>query len=391
MMMARLTRRLFRKELRFLATPQTALHHRHHSSDSERELWLKGLNAILKEQDGDADNSTLQSDMLHAGVPLTADSPPNAKRLTAAVIGVPNVGKSTLINRILDHNLFIVSPREHTTRQRACGVWTSDTTQTVFIDTPGIVSHRDGRRLNVPRSVLVDGKNALLEADVALTLIDDFHVRGRNNWKHHVAPLSLLPKQDELLRSMPNILVINKIDKLKEDAVFQCVAYCADLTWPDSAEPRFQAIHTISAATGHGVDALKEELLSLAKPGEWDYSATQLTDQSRSQLVFDSVREQLFAHLRQELPYTLKQELQLWHEDPVGNRVEIGVTLFARSRSQLRIVLGGGGKVVKAICRDAEAGLTLRLQRPVKLRLTVQTDNFEQRASESIHPDLNMQ
>jgi len=253
-----------------------------------------------------------------------------------AIVGRPNVGKSTLLNRILDHKVTIVSDKAQTTRHQIRGVLTDETTQIVFVDTPGISKPRTalGERLNETAA------GALADVDVVCLVID-----GRSGFGRGDRFLA------ERLDPERTVVVVNKIDGLDRDRVLAQLAQAGDL---DAS-----AYFPVSAWTGRGVPALVDHLRSRLPEGPLWYPAETVTDVPEAFAVAELVREQLLHVLREELPHSVATRVVEWEWPRI--RVEI----LVERESQKGIVIGKGGSVLKEIGtrarRQLPAGAFLEL------------------------------
>jgi len=263
------------------------------------------------------------------------------------IIGRPNVGKSTLLNRLVGEKLAIVSPKPQTTWHRILGVKTLPSAQILFVDTPGI--HDASSKLN--RSMLTVAKGALHDADVILHMVeapDPFPAEEQQIW--------------ELLHGIntPVILVINKTDLLKED---DAVAEQA-LPFP------YAAIIRISALVGTGVDHLEGEVVSFLPPGPPYYPADVMTDQTERFMAREIIREKIFHLTRQEIPYSCAVVVEEFKEKDDG-MVFIRAAINVEKDSQKGILIGKGGNKLKEIGRQARMDLEALLHARVYLDLWV--------------------
>ena len=264
----------------------------------------------------------------------------------AAIVGRPNVGKSTLLNKIIDHKVTIVSNKAQTTRHQIRGVLTTETHQIVFVDTPGISKPRTalGDRLNETADA------ALADVDVVLFLVDARSGFGRGD--RFLA---------ERLDPERTIGVLNKIDGLAPDRVLAQLAEVGELD--------LSAYFPVSAWTGRGVDELVADVAGRMPPGPLWYPAEVVTDVAEAFTVAELVREQLLHLLREELPHSVATRVVEWEWPRI--RVEI----LVERDSQKGIVIGKGGTTLK------EVGTRVRRQLPdgVFLELVVNVDrNWQQ-------------
>ncbi|MEJ8566627.1 GTPase Era [Elongatibacter sediminis] len=282
---------------------------------------------------------------------LTAPDPQDEQRCGyVALVGRPNVGKSTLMNRILGLKLSIVTAKPQTTRQRISGIKTTAEGQVVYVDTPGI--HRAaGRALN--RHMNRVARASLQDVDVVLFLVE----AGRwTNEDDHVA--------QALERvGVPVLLVVNKIDRVSDKSGL--------LAWlkEHAREDRFEHVMLVSAKSGAGVDDLEDrvtELLPFSRPL---YDEDQFTDRSERFLAAELVREQLTRRLHQELPYALTVEIEEFKRDK--NLLRIGAIVWVERSSQKQIVIGKGGNVLKQVGSGARAALEQLFDEKIFLRLWV--------------------
>ncbi len=246
-----------------------------------------------------------------------------------AIVGRPNVGKSTLLNQILDRKVTIVSDKAQTTRHQIRGVLTDERTQIVFVDTPGISKPRTplGDRLNET------AQTALSDVDVVCFVVD-----GRSGFGRGDRFLAQRLDPDK------TVVVVNKIDGLDPDAVMGQLGEVADL---DAS-----AYFPVSAWTGRGVPALVDHLRSRLPPGPLWYPADMVSDVPEAFTVAELVREQLLRILRQELPPSVATRVVEW-EWP-----RIKVEILVERSSQKGIVIGKGGAVLK------DVGTRVRQQLP---------------------------
>lgn len=256
------------------------------------------------------------------------------------LVGRPNVGKSTLLNRILGEKVSIVSDKPQTTRHQIRGVLDRPDAQLVFVDTPGIHKPRTlmGERLNDT------AESALADVDVVCLLIDARQPLGRGDrWIAERVPKD-------------SVLVVNKIDRASREQVFEQLARAAELD--------FEAYFPVSARTGKGVDALVEHLLERMPPGPRWYPEGEVTDLGEGFRVAELVREQLLAIMREELPHSIATRTVEWAWPRI--RVEI----LVERESQKGIVIGKGGRVLK------DVGIRVRKQLPegAHLELVVRVD-----------------
>jgi GTPase len=267
-----------------------------------------------------------------------------------ALIGAPNAGKSTLLNRLVGQKIAIVTPKPQTTRNRLLGIAMTGATQIVFVDTPGIFAPR--HRLD--RAMVRAAWAGAVDADERLLLVDA--VRGvDSDAAGVVAGLA-----DRGLRA---VLALNKIDLVRRDILLGL----ADRL---SRDGPFDRVFMISGLTGDGVEDLKRHLAQSLPEGPWLYPEDEVSDRPLRALAAEVTREQIFLQLQQELPYASTVETEAWKELPDGS-VRIEQVVYVRRPGQRAIVLGEGGRRIKAIGARARAELERMLQRRVHLFLFV--------------------
>jgi GTP-binding protein Era len=251
-----------------------------------------------------------------------------------AIIGRPNVGKSTLINRILGQKLCITSRRPQTTRHRILGIKTEADSQLIYVDTPGI--HEDDGKRAMNRYMNRAAASSIDDVDVVL-----FVVEGLKWTDEDIGVLKRL-KRDA--RS-PVILVLNKIDNLADKA--ELLPRVQEL----SQEFNFTEVVPISARKGINVDHLEQEIIKLMPEGEMIFPEDQFTDRSSRFLAAELVREKLFRHLGQELPYSITVEIEQFKED--NGMFRINAAIYVERSGQKNIVIGKKGELLKAVGKDA--------------------------------------
>jgi GTPase len=271
---------------------------------------------------------------------------------TVAILGRPNVGKSTLLNRIVGEKLAIVTPKPQTTRNRILGVYNQeDRGQIVFVDTPGV--HGAKKELN--RFMVQEALGIIPDVDAALLVIEAGTERPGD-------------AEDAILRALaearrPVILAINKVDTLKDKSSLLPVLE----RWNERKELR--ALVPISASKGTNVDRLVNELWALLPAGPPLYGPEMLTDRTERFLSSELIREQLFLALRQEVPYAVAISIDNWEERAAD--VVISATIIVERESQRAIVLGKGGAMIREVGTRARAAIGELLQRPAHLKLHV--------------------
>jgi GTP-binding protein Era len=267
-----------------------------------------------------------------------------------ALIGAPNAGKSTLLNRLVGQKLAIVTPKVQTTRSRLLGIATEGSVQLIFVDTPGIFAPR--RRLD--RAMVAAAWAGASDADVTVLLIDAAH--GLDNDARHIVERLKTERR-------PAILALNKIDLVRREALLGLTAEASKLG-------AFERVFMISGLNGDGVGDLHAHLAEIVPPGPFLFPSDQLSDAQERFLAAEVTREQVFLQLHDELPYSATVETESWQERPDGS-VRVEQVIYVRRTSQRAIVLGEGGKRIKTIGARARAELGAMLDRKVHLFLFV--------------------
>jgi len=268
-----------------------------------------------------------------------------------AILGAPNAGKSTLLNRLVGAKVSIVSPKVQTTRMRVLGVAVRDEAQLVFIDTPGIFAPR--RRLD--RAMVRAAWRGAEEADAVLLLADASRRGIDDDTRRIIDGLKRAGRQA--------ILALNKIDLVAREKLLP-------LAKAFDAEGIFSDVFMISAEGGDGVGDLMSALAGRAPPGPWHYPADQLSDLPLRLMAAELTREHLFRQLHDEVPYELAVEPESW-EDFKNGSVRIGQIIYVQRDNQKAIVLGHGGQRIKAVRGAAQLEMEALLERKVHLFLHV--------------------
>jgi GTP-binding protein Era len=282
-----------------------------------------------------------------------AETPPVADQHCGfvAIVGAPNAGKSTLLNRLVGSKISIVSPKVQTTRNRVLGVVIEGAAQIVFIDTPGIFAPR--RRLD--RAMVKAAWRGVIEADLTLLLVD---AQRREMDEDTRRIIDGLKAQDRKA-----LLALNKIDLIKRERLLELAALY-------NAEGIFGEIFMISAESGDGVDSLVKALASRMPTGPWHFPADQISDVPLRLLAAEVTREHLFRQVHDELPYELTVENESWKDFQDGS-VRIEQAIYIGRETHKPIILGEGGRRIKAIRVAAQKELEQILERKVHLFLQV--------------------
>ena len=267
-----------------------------------------------------------------------------------ALVGAPNSGKSTLMNRLVGAKVSIVTHKVQTTRAIVRGIATEGSTQLVFIDTPGIFKPR--RKLD--QAMVAAAWGGARDADIVLALLD--------------AAAGITAEAESILAGLaevahPAALAINKIDRVRRENLLELSARA-------NALARFEATFMISALTGDGCHELTEWLAAKAPPGPWHFAEDEIIDFPVRQLAAEITREKLFLRLHEELPYESHVETEGWEEKPDGS-LRIAQVVYVERDGQKKIVIGKGGQTIKAISQAARKEIAEVLERPVHLFLFV--------------------
>ncbi len=287
------------------------------------------------------------------------DNMPQGLSAFFAIVGRPNVGKSSLLNRLIGQKIAIVSKKPQTTRTRIMGVLTDEECQLVFLDTPGLLKPRNSLGDYMVKSVVsaVEGVDACLlvaEAGTGISKADEDLI-GRFRAGH-----------------IPAILAINKIDLLpdKTKLMEQIAAF--------SALYDFRAVVPVSAKTGSGMKALLGELKELAEPGGYFFSEDMLTDQPEQVIASETVREKVLRLLEKEVPHGVAAVTERMVEQ--GDLLEIDVTIYCERQNHKGILIGKGGAMLKRIGSDAREDLERFFGCKVNLQLWVKVkEDWRQR------------
>jgi len=263
-----------------------------------------------------------------------------------ALIGAPNAGKSTLVNRLVGAKVSIVSRKVQTTRSLIRGIVLRDDSQIVLVDTPGIFEPR--RRLD--RAMVATAWGGARDADVVALLIDA--IKG-------------VDKEVEALLAglgaikTPKVVLINKIDAVPREALL-------GLAEKLHASAPFDQVFMISALTGDGLEDLAAYFAGAVPEGPWLYPEDEISDLPLRRLAAEITREKLFERLHQELPYQATVETESWREQQDGS-VRVDQTIYVTRDSHKKIVIGKGGQAIKAISMAARQEIAGIAERAVHL------------------------
>lgn len=267
-----------------------------------------------------------------------------------ALVGRPNVGKSTLLNRLVGQKVSIVTPRPQTTRHRVVGVRTSEAGQIAFVDTPGM--HAGGKQA-IDRYMNRSAAGSMADADIAVVVVEALKLTDED--------ATVIERAARTAQRVG--LVVNKVDRVTDKVRL--------LPYLQQVEPLagFEFVIPLSAETGENCNALVAELLARLPVGPALYPDDQVTDRNMRFVAAEAVREKLMRRLHQEVPYGLTVEIERYDE---GNeRVEIGAVIWVGREGHKGIVIGKGGAVLKEVGTAARHDLERTLGRPVFLRLFV--------------------
>ncbi len=265
-----------------------------------------------------------------------------------AIVGRPNVGKSTLLNALIGEKVAIVSAKPQTTRNKLMAICGGDDYQMIFVDTPGIHTPRTQLGTFMMKAVQegMDGIDALMVlADVTA-----------------IGPQDLSIAEEMSHKKVPAILVLNKIDLIEPQRLLQCIARFKDMN--------FTAVLPISARTGDGLEELKSELLSHLKPGPKYFPDDMLTDQPERIICAELIREKALLHLRDEVPHGIGIEI-LGMEKKSDKLIEIHADIYCEKDSHKSIIIGKKGAMMALIGKEARQDIENLLGMHVNLQLWV--------------------
>ena len=272
----------------------------------------------------------------------------STKTVFATLMGRPNVGKSTLLNKIIGEKISIVSPKPQTTRTRITGILTKDEVQYVFLDTPGFLTGKNGlgKRMEQTVSDTVD------ETEIAIFVAEA------------KAPNEAEKKMLGRLRSMgvPAFLVLNKVDAIPKEKILSAIAAF-------TAEFEFDAVIPLSAKTGDGVELLLKELELRAEESPFFFDEDQLTDQTEAVFACEVVREKMLYLLGQEVPHGVALAVDAFEEEE--DLISIYVVIYCSKDSHKGMIIGKGGAKLKEISSRARMELEDHFGKKVFLKCFV--------------------
>ncbi|KAJ8943516.1 hypothetical protein NQ318_023026 [Aromia moschata] len=316
-----------------------------------------------------------------AQTPLTPEYDFETRLLKVAVIGMPNAGKSTFINNLMDRKVCASSAKVHTTRGKAMAVFTEDSSQIVFIDTPGLVNDKEQKRYNLEKSFIKDSKSMLHQVDV-IGVIHDV----TNIWTRERLDIKII-KLLEMHKKKSSFLIFNKVDALKSKRKLlyltrQLTENCIDgkpipstkplkkLDPENKGWPYFQEIFMVSALKGDGLSKVKDYLISQAKPSKWMFPEEVWTDQSAETIIKNTVQATLLDFLQQEIPYNLKPAIEYFDVSETGAITTV-VLVDCPSQRIANLVAGASDGRLRQMMASVQQDLQDTFRNHVKINIVL--------------------
>ncbi|MBR4139799.1 MAG: GTPase Era [Lachnospiraceae bacterium] len=275
----------------------------------------------------------------------------NFKSGFVSLIGRPNVGKSTLMNRLIGQKIAITSNKPQTTRNRIQTVYTDERGQIVFLDTPGI--HKAKNKLG--EYMVNVAERTLKEVDVVLWLVEPTTFIGAGE-QHIAAQLKTI--------KTPVVLVINKVDTVKKEEILKFIDAYKDIC-------EFADIVPVSALKGQNTDTVLEVIYKYLPYGPQYYDEDTVTDQPQRQIVAELIREKALRSLNEEIPHGIAVTIEQMKERPDGNVVDIEATIICERDSHKGIIIGKGGTMLKKIGSAARFEIERMMEMKVNLQIWV--------------------
>ena len=306
------------------------------------------------------------------------DEPENPKALDVAVVGRPNAGKSSLLNKLLDNKVSAVSPKYNTTRDQVLGIRTRNEIQMSFYDTPGIVDASERHRY--VRTLATSANEAVSFVDLTMLVVDAVKRIDNEAVKAMEDVVTT-----SLLANAPIMLILNKVDLSGSDEKLNRTAErlgdMIDTLWENSTTKNEtcgsrgrvgQPFYAISALRGNGIPSLISDLENLSTPRSWAHHSSAISDLSDLDLVEEIIREKLYHRFHQDLPYQLTQENRGWTPFQDGS-LRIDQDILVGADRLKRMVIGTKGESVRTVGIEARRDIEKLLKRRVHLYLNVKT------------------
>ena len=279
----------------------------------------------------------------------------NFKSGFISIIGRPNVGKSTLINRFVGQKIAIMSDKPQTTRNRIQGVLTNEEGQIIFIDTPGI--HKPKHALG--DFMVQTALKSTQGVDGVLVVV---------NATEPIGPGDRVVLDHVKLLDIPKFLVINKVDLIDQSEIFDIIK-----TYTDEYE--FDEVIPISATEGYNTDILLDKIMSILPTGPQYYPADQVVDHPEYFIVQELIREKVLHLTREEIPHSVAVQVESMHRDVEDQSVEIQAVIIVERKSQKGIIIGSQGKMIRNIRKRAEKDIEVLLGSKAYLEIWVKVQN----------------
>ena len=279
----------------------------------------------------------------------------------AAIIGKPNVGKSTLMNTLIGQKIAITSYKPQTTRNQIRTIYTDENGQIVFLDTPGILKAKD----RLGRYMEKSAENAIRDVDVVLWLVEPKEKLGEED----LSVLSIVAKAGS-----PVIIVITKTDAVKKEVILATIAAYAS-AWKTQTGEELSDIIPVSARTKNGIDDLRATIFSRLPEGEPFYDPEEVTTQTQREIAGEIIREKALRLLQEEVPHGIAVEITTMHfrkaKNGQGEICDINADLLCERESHKGIIIGKGGAMLKKIGTAARIDIENMLETKVNLHLFV--------------------
>ncbi|HEY9165570.1 MAG TPA: GTPase Era [Candidatus Kryptonia bacterium] len=276
-----------------------------------------------------------------------------------ALIGEPNVGKSTLLNALLGQKLSIVTPKPQTTRHKIAGILTGENYQVVFLDTPGIINPRYA----LQEVMMSSTEEAIGEADIIVLMVDASGSAAADSLRHSAIVRQLSGEKEK----RPVLLALNKVDLVKKSEILPMIQKASEI-YP------FKDIFPVSAVKGDNLDELKKCLVDYLPEGEQFYPEDYMSDRDERFFVSEIIREEIFKMFREEVPYSTTVEIEEFRDSDTERKTYIRAVIYVEKDSQKGILIGRSGSALKQIGQSSRRQIEKMIGHEIFLELFVKVE-----------------